>query len=119
MSGLKKRRPVGVIGAGSWGTVLARLLAENGCPVQLWCYEEEVARQIKERRENPVFLPGVRLPETLEPVTDLAEAIRQKELLLFVVPSHVFRDVLQRTDSFPFGRQAGLPLDQRRQRDRK
>jgi glycerol-3-phosphate dehydrogenase (NAD(P)+) len=100
MVGLKKRKPVGVIGAGSWGTVLARLLAENGCPVHLWCYEAEVARQITERRENPAFLPGVRLPETIEPVTALAEVIRQKELLLLVVPSHVFRDVLQRMIPF-------------------
>ena len=96
MAGLKKKKPVGVIGAGSWGTVLARLLADNGHSVQLWCFEEEVARQIRERRENRTFLPGFHLPESIEPVTDLALAIRQKEMLLLVVPSHVFRDVLNR-----------------------
>ena len=96
MAGLKKKKQVGVIGAGSWGTVLARLLAENGHAVQLWCFEEEVARQIRERQENRTFLPGFHLPESVEPVTDLVEAVRQKEMLLLVVPSHVFRDVLNR-----------------------
>ena len=96
MAGVKRKQSVAVIGAGSWGTALARVLAENGYPVHLWCYEEEVARQIRERRENQFFLPGFRLPETVEPVTDLAVAIQQKELLLLVVPSHVFRDVLHR-----------------------
>jgi glycerol-3-phosphate dehydrogenase (NAD(P)+) len=96
VAGLKKKKHVGVIGAGSWGTVLARLLAENGHAVQLWCFEEEVARQIRERRENRTFLPDIHLPESIEPVTDLVEAIRQKDMLLLVVPSHVFRDVLNR-----------------------
>jgi glycerol-3-phosphate dehydrogenase (NAD(P)+) len=93
-SGARKKGAVGVIGAGSWGTTLARVLAGNGFPVQLWCYEEETAQQIRSDRENRNFLPGVRLPATIEPVTALVEAVRQKELLLLAVPSHVFRGII-------------------------
>ena len=96
MAGLKKKKPVGVIGAGSWGTVLARLLAENGCPVQLWCYEEEVARQITGAAGEPGFFTGRSSPGNDRTGHRPGRAIQQKELLLFVVPSHVFRDVLHR-----------------------
>lgn len=96
MSATRKKGPIGIIGAGSWGTTLARVLAGNGHPVHLWCFEEEVFRQIKQERENRLFLPGVLLPPTVEPLTDLSEAIREKEMLLLVIPSHVFRDVLNR-----------------------
>lgn len=93
-AGTRKKGAVGVIGAGSWGTTLARVLAGNGFPVQLWCFEEETAAQIRSERENRNFLPGVRLPATVEPVTALAEALRDKDLLLLAVPSHVFRDLV-------------------------
>ena len=93
-AGARKKGAVGVIGAGSWGTTLARVLAGNGFPVQLWCFEEETAGQIRADRENRNFLPGVRLPATIESVTDLSEALQQKELLLLAVPSHVFRGIL-------------------------
>ncbi|MBI5585075.1 MAG: NAD(P)-dependent glycerol-3-phosphate dehydrogenase [Deltaproteobacteria bacterium] len=93
-AGVRKKGAVGVIGAGSWGTTLARVLAGNGFPVQLWCFEEETAGQIRVDRENRNYLPGVRLPATIEPVTVLSKALQQKELLLLAVPSHVFRDIL-------------------------
>jgi len=86
---------VGVIGAGSWGTTLANLLAEKGFRVDLWVREEEVRRQIREERVNRVFLPGIELNSQLRPVKAFEEALAGKELILMVVPSHVFREVLQ------------------------
>ncbi|MBW1803176.1 MAG: NAD(P)-binding domain-containing protein, partial [Deltaproteobacteria bacterium] len=85
---------VGVIGAGSWGTALANLLAEKGVPVDLWVREEEVCQQIKEERMNRVFLPDMTLDRRLNPVRTFEEALSKKELILMAVPSQFFRDVL-------------------------
>ena len=85
---------VGIIGAGSWGTALAYLLATNGHPVHLWAFEEEVVRQIEQDRENKTFLPGRILAETIRPTNDLPAVIAQKDLLILAVPSHFFRRVL-------------------------
>jgi len=85
---------IGVIGAGSWGTALANLLASKGKSVDLWVREEEVYDQIRLGHENEVFLPGFVLSDNLRPVRYFEEALYEKELALVVVPSHVFRDVL-------------------------
>lgn len=85
---------IAVIGAGSWGTTLANLLAEKGCKVDLWVREEEVYQQIKEERVNGVFLPHMELVPQLNPVRSYEEALWEKELILLVVPSHVLREVL-------------------------
>ncbi len=85
---------VGVIGAGSWGTALANLLAGEGIDVHLWVREEEVCNQIKKEHINGMFLPDVELDPRLKPVLSFEEALFEKELVLMVVPSHVFRDVL-------------------------
>jgi glycerol-3-phosphate dehydrogenase (NAD(P)+) len=85
---------IAVIGAGSWGTTLANLLADKGCKVDLWVREEEVYHQIKEERVNRVFLPDMELVPQVNPVRSYEEALGEKELILLVVPSHVFREVL-------------------------
>ena len=85
---------IGVIGAGSWGTTLANLLVEKGVGADLWVREEEVYHQIKEERVNRLFLPGMELVPQLNPVRSYEEALGGKELILLVVPSHVFREVL-------------------------
>jgi glycerol-3-phosphate dehydrogenase (NAD(P)+) len=85
---------IGVIGAGSWGTALANLLASKGKSVDLWVREKEVYDQIRLGHENGVFLPGVVLSDNLRPVRSFEEVLCEKELALVVVPSHVFRDVL-------------------------
>jgi glycerol-3-phosphate dehydrogenase (NAD(P)+) len=86
---------IGVIGAGSWGTTLANLLAEKGLSTDLWVREEEVYTQIREERINKTFLPGRPLVSSLNPVKTFEEAICDKELVVIVVPSHVFREMLQ------------------------
>ena len=84
---------IGVVGAGSWGTALANLLAHKGIRVDLWTYEEEVRQQILTERENRVFLPGFRLSDKLFPSTDIGRVAADKDFLLTVVPSHLVRAV--------------------------
>jgi len=86
---------IAVIGAGSWGTALADLLAEKGHDVVIWVREEEVHRQILSERENRVFLPGARLSPSLRPVRTYEEALEGRELVMLVVPSHVIRGVVR------------------------
>ena len=86
---------IGVIGAGAWGTALAKHLAEKGLHVSLWAYERDVVDSINETHENRVFLPGITLPPSLIATDSLAQAATDCEGLLFVVPSHVARLVLQ------------------------
>ncbi|MCX5891570.1 MAG: NAD(P)-dependent glycerol-3-phosphate dehydrogenase, partial [Deltaproteobacteria bacterium] len=87
-------RNVAVVGAGSWGTTLAHLLAEKGLPVRLWVREPEVYADLQRDRVNHVFLPGVRLSSHLTFSQDLAAILPDAALVLMAVPSHVFREVL-------------------------
>jgi len=85
---------IAVIGAGSWGTALGNMLARKGYEVNLWVREEGVLHQIERERVNKDFLPGVELSPGLRPVRSFEEAVTGKELVLLVIPSHVFREVL-------------------------
>ncbi len=87
---------IGVIGAGSWGTALANLLAVKGFSVDLWVYEAEVREQMLQHRENRRFLPGVVLSEKLHPSGDLASVAAGKDLVVVVTPSHVTRQTIER-----------------------
>lgn len=84
---------IGVVGAGSWGTALADLLAGKGYPVDLWAYEPEVAKSINAERENKLFLPEIILEKNLHATNDLAEVVSGKDLVLMVAPSHTMRRV--------------------------
>jgi glycerol-3-phosphate dehydrogenase (NAD(P)+) len=87
---------VGVLGAGSWGTTLADLLAKQGHQVSLWAYESEVVQAINTQHENPVFLSGCALHPALVASGDAAAVVDQAELVVSVAPSHVVRQVLGR-----------------------
>ena len=80
---------VAIIGAGNWGTALAATLARTGHAVALWAYEPEIAESIRAQHENALFMPGVKLPAGIAATTDLAEALRQAEVVLTAMPSHV------------------------------
>ncbi|MCF6266386.1 MAG: NAD(P)-dependent glycerol-3-phosphate dehydrogenase [Desulfuromusa sp.] len=86
---------IAVIGAGSWGTTLADLLAKKGYPVTLWCYEEDLAERIERSKINDLYLPGVNLSKNLQITSVLKSAVSGKQLLLFVTPSQATRQVLQ------------------------
>jgi len=88
-------RPVAVLGAGSWGTALAALIARHGDHAVLWGRDAGVVEAIDRRHENPHYLPGIALPEALRATTDLAGALRDAELVLVVVPSHAFAETLR------------------------
>lgn len=88
-------RTAAVIGAGAWGTTLARHLAEQGLTVRLWAFEPEVVQSIFSKRENSLFLQGVTLPENLIPTNSLHDAIHLTDLILMAVPSHVMRQIVQ------------------------
>jgi glycerol-3-phosphate dehydrogenase (NAD(P)+) len=85
-----------VIGAGSWGTALANLLAGKGYPVQLWANDPRRAQLLAEARENTEYLPGFPLAPGIVPTGDLAQALDRAELVVEVVPSHAVRDVMSR-----------------------
>ncbi|GAW68317.1 glycerol-3-phosphate dehydrogenase [Geoanaerobacter pelophilus] len=91
---------IAVIGAGSWGTTLADLLAKKGHEVTLWAYEPELVLEMREIRENTLFLPGIKLNERLSFTNDLEEAYRGCSMVLCVVPSQLVRRVM--TNSLPF-----------------
>lgn len=84
---------IGVVGAGSWGTALAHLLAGKGLNPMLWAYEAELCDQIGENRENRLYLPGVKLAPGIAVSTDLATVVSEKDIVLMVVPSHLMRSV--------------------------
>ncbi|MCG3174095.1 MAG: Glycerol-3-phosphate dehydrogenase [NAD(P)+] [Myxococcota bacterium] len=85
---------IGVIGAGSWGTALAKLLADQGRDVLIWSYEAEVARQINDSHENLKYLPGVPLPANLRATNDIEACVYKADCILQVNPSHVVRNVM-------------------------
>jgi glycerol-3-phosphate dehydrogenase (NAD(P)+) len=85
---------IGVIGAGSWGTTLANLLANKGHEVTLWAYEADLVREMTETGINGMFLPGIHLSPRLRFTHSLTDAADRKGLLLFVVPSQVVRGVI-------------------------
>ncbi|WP_437503442.1 NAD(P)H-dependent glycerol-3-phosphate dehydrogenase [Sorangium sp. So ce1099] len=86
---------VAVIGAGAWGTALAKLLADKGNPTALWAHQGELAERIGRERQNHRYLPGVELPESLRATSDLEDALRGAELVVVVVPSHALREVVR------------------------
>ncbi len=87
-------KSVGVFGAGSWGTALALLLARNGHEVTLWARDAKHVAALSESRCNQRYLPGVFFPGNLAVTADLAVAVKASQVLLIVVPSHAFRDLL-------------------------
>lgn len=84
---------IGVIGAGSWGTTLAMLLAERDNEIRLWVHSRELAETIRTRRENTRYLPGYILPDNIYSTNLLKEAVDSSDIILSVVPSHAIRNV--------------------------
>ena len=86
---------VAVLGAGSWGTTLADLLARKGLDVTIWAYEPEVVESINRAHENRLFLPGAALAPSLRAVGDPREAVRGAPVVLSAAPSQVVRSVVR------------------------
>ncbi|MEJ3744208.1 NAD(P)H-dependent glycerol-3-phosphate dehydrogenase [Actinomycetes bacterium KLBMP 9797] len=80
-----------VLGAGSWGTAFAKLLADAGADVTIWARREPVAAAIRQYGTNPDYLPAVRLPERVTATSDAHEAIAGADLVVLAVPSQTLR----------------------------
>lgn len=87
-----------VLGSGSWGSALAKVLSDRGHHTTLWGRRPELAESIEQTRENGAFLPGARFADTLRATSDLGEALDGAELLLVAVPTHGLREVLHRAE---------------------
>ena len=85
-----------VLGAGSWGTTLALVLLENGHDVKLWTYKSSQAELMRQKHENPDFLPGIYLPPQLDITTDIEKAAHSRDLIVAAVPSQFLRSVVEK-----------------------
>lgn len=84
---------VTVIGAGSWGTAIAFVLAENGHDCLLWTRRAEQVVEINENHTNNSYLPGIHLPENLKAVSDLKQAVDHAETIVIAIPTKAIRDI--------------------------
>ena len=84
-----------VLGAGSWGTTFALVLADAGTPVTIWARSAEMATAITTSHENPRYLPGIPLPASLTATDDAAEAVDGADLVVFAVPAQTLRACLE------------------------
>src|SRR5208283_4541781 len=82
-----------VVGAGSWGTTLAAMLADKGFDVLLWAHEEEIVEQINNERTNDVYLPNIKLPFDLRATRNLVDSVAQARYIVSAVPTQHIRSV--------------------------
>lgn len=86
-------KTIAVLGAGSWGTALAAHLRSAGHDVRLWARNPSLAEDLRARRANTVYLPGVILPEGLVVTSDLGDALQRADYVVVAVPSHGTREL--------------------------
>lgn len=90
---------IAVIGAGSWGTALAMVLADNGHEVRLWSHNETQVQEINEFHTNTKYLPEISLPETINGYASLSDALNGVETIILAVPTKAIREVLSKIQS--------------------
>jgi glycerol-3-phosphate dehydrogenase (NAD(P)+) len=88
-------KQVAVIGAGTWGTALASVCADNQHQVTLWVRDARLADEINTRHTNEKYLPGIELSTSIVAVTDLQSAVRGKKAVILALPSHAMREVVR------------------------
>lgn len=91
-----------VLGAGSFGITLSRLLNENSHSVKIWEFDSEACRRLENTREEPDKLPGIRLPENIRVTNNLAESLEGAEMVVWAVPCQVIRKVIEALCRFDF-----------------
>lgn len=89
-------KQIAVIGAGSWGTALAKLLALNGNSIRMWGRNTEHLQEMQANRENVRYLPGVKLPDSIEICMEERDCLKGADLVLFGVPAQHFRVAFQK-----------------------
>ena len=94
---------IAIAGAGSWGTALAVVLAPRFDRVRLWAFETDLVERMRATRMNDIFLPGILLPDCVEPVAELATALEDAAIVVGVMPSRfargIYRQMLPHLDS--------------------
>ncbi|GMQ82860.1 MAG: NAD(P)H-dependent glycerol-3-phosphate dehydrogenase [Rhodothermia bacterium] len=93
-------KSIAIVGAGSWGTALAVSLASKNIPVRLWARREEAAKQIRDDRHNPTYLPDVVIPESIVVTSHLEEAVEGADFWVFATPSQAVRSVAEQLAEF-------------------
>ncbi|WP_372591363.1 2-dehydropantoate 2-reductase N-terminal domain-containing protein, partial [Guyparkeria sp.] len=97
-----EHKQIAVLGAGSWGTALASLLAANGAEVRLWARDCDQATRIDADHQNARYLPGVTLPEGLRATCDLSRAVEGVEQVWLVLPTKILGEFLaSHADTLP------------------
>lgn len=89
-----------VMGAGSWGTAVAKILADAGNDVTVWARHADRAEKINADHENAAYLPGIALPENIVAVSSIEEALDGKEIVVCAVPSQTLRENLAQWKPF-------------------
>jgi glycerol-3-phosphate dehydrogenase (NAD(P)+) len=92
---------IAVLGAGAWGTAIAKVIAGKGKDVVLWCREQAVADVVNRERINPRYLPGVSLPENITACTDITAAAGNREYLILASPSLYLLDTVKHILTVP------------------
>src|SRR5688572_2696148 len=90
---MQAQQKVAVLGAGAYGTALARVLAGKGDSVMMYCRRPELVLQINEDGVNGKYLPSAKLPKNLRATCDLEESLHDAKMVIFVAPSHATRDI--------------------------
>ena len=93
---------VSVLGAGSWGTALAIILANNGHQVVMWEYNKQYVKNLKKHYENKVFLPGIKIPSEIEMTHSLKDAVTDQHMIVIAIPTQFIRSVLKQMKKFSF-----------------
>jgi glycerol-3-phosphate dehydrogenase (NAD(P)+) len=91
---------IAIVGAGSWGTALAFVLAHKGLTVNLWVYEPELIQEIRSTRINSIYLPDIILPESINVDSSFKDILKDVHFIIWVTPSHTIRTVLQEAKAY-------------------
>ncbi len=93
---------ISVLGAGSWGTALAIILANNGHQVTMWEFNKSYVKELKKHYENKIFLPGIKIPQEIEITHSLKDATTEKHMIVIAVPTQFIRSVLKQMKKISF-----------------
>ena len=88
---------IAVLGAGAWGTAIAKVIADKGKEVTIWSFEKETNDDINKNHRNSRYLPDVELPQLLTSTTDIEEAAEEKQFLIYAVPSMFLLNTVKKT----------------------
>lgn len=97
---MKKIKKIAIIGAGSWGTALAVLLAEKGYNICLWCRREELYENIKKHKENTQYLKNIKIPANVAVTNSIEDSAKDADIVVFCVPSDFLRSVAKTFSKF-------------------